>query len=596
MPRVLTLILLALPTVATAAEGWIGLLNATQKPVRFQLANGEQAGAATTIEAGEVRALPAGHTPTIRFDGANGESRYRLQPFGVYAFIPDGEAVGFQAVELAGKLPDPADVPALPVARPRQTVTVLLACDIAETRTRAAWEARARAVIAEANAILEQQINLTLLVSGVTDWRPDARLTDLDAARKDLMQHVRPGKARLVIGFTPQALGFDTAKEKSPQFAAVGPTLSDHLVVRDALPRPQAGRTEVLVQAIGRWLGAGGAPDTQTVMRPKLGDGLAGLVKFRVQFDPFNALIVNIVAAELREGHRSLDKLSPQSKARLVILYQSILAAKPADPATVDAIAALEPNAAAPVVVAEAQPEPARPKPVEADPRRTAIRHVVSAIRLRAQVVRDLPPGDRPRGDDLTNDLVRVASEVAATTAGPHAAAAVAVGIGIGLDDSTTLRDNIITRDLVRAVESDAEFKERTAALGRPTVRGRRDLCQHFALSSALTEILGAKGAELAGVTKELRDLGGESGFSFVDLLADFSGVAFAEKLLSDPNELGRVRIGFKTDEHVPAIAGLRENLTAKRFEADYGGLSDPRFKLAVTEVRDRVAKHLAGK
>jgi hypothetical protein len=50
----------------------------------------------------------------------------------------------------------------------------------------------------------------------------------------------------------------------------------------------------------------------------------------------------------------------------------------------------------------------------------------------------------------------------------------------IALDDSTILRNNPLVRSMVRSVESDAERKERIAALGSPTVRKRRDLCQHF--------------------------------------------------------------------------------------------------------------------
>ena len=51
-----------------------------------------------------------------------------------------------------------------------------------------------------------------------------------------------------------------------------------------------------------------------------------------------------------------------------------------------------------------------------------------------------------------------------------------------------------------------------------PTLHQRCDHCQRFAVSVALTEIVRAGLAEMAGVSKELSDMKSTSGFSFIDL------------------------------------------------------------------------------
>src|SRR5439155_12630756 len=88
------------------------------------------------------------------------------------------------------------------------------------------------------------------------------------------------------------------------------------------------------------------------------------------------------------------------------------------------------------------------------------------------------------------------------------------------------------TAALCRRAESDAERKQRLAVLGAPTMRGRRDLAQHFVVSCALVAVVGESLAEAAGLFKEQQDARpGGSGFSFVDLNADLAGVALAMRL-----------------------------------------------------------------
>jgi hypothetical protein len=144
------------------------------------------------------------------------------------------------------------------------------------------------------------------------------------------------------------------------------------------------------------------------------------------------------------------------------------------------------------------------------------------------------------------------------------------LGLGIGLDDSDTLLRDSCTTDFSRQVERPAERRARQAALGGPTIRGRRDWARHFFLSAYLTVLVGGPAAESAGVAKELADSRTPSGLSYRDLAANAAGVHFAEQLLNGRLPLEQVAAGFSVRELMPDVADLPEGipwqeLTARR-------------------------------
>jgi hypothetical protein len=373
-------------------------------------------------------------------------------------------------------------------------------------------------------------------------------------------------------------------------------------------------------------------------MRPQLGDGRAARAKFRVGLDPLNALAVAIWADEIRTGNlKRWDDLRAPARGRLKNLYRALAAATDGDTVArdyalmidrieerllADSRPVIEPAGGAPqrpanqpdppVVVqkmpAEVRPNPAPPQQppkvdlppavanhpdlrsrAAADAKADAVRRVVKAVTLRAGDLRGPDAGEKGRGDALTAELVRAAADVASTLSDDQKVPAFLLGLGIALDDSTVLRNNFKLRALCQAAESDEERQERLTVLGTPTIRGRRDLCQHFVVSVALTEELGPEMAEAAGMAKELLDMRRDSGFSFADLAADFAGIEFAQALKRDPRLLGRLRDGFTVDRYVPPITGLREGLTAEKVQEEFGYADDPRFKAAVDDVRKRV-------
>ncbi len=128
----------------------------------------------------------------------------------------------------------------------------------------------------------------------------------------------------------------------------------------------------------------------------------------------------------------------------------------------------------------------------------------------------------------------------------------------------------------------------------RVTLRGRRDLAQHFTASAALAAQGGSVFSDAVGLFKELTDTDGGSGFSFVDLAADRAGVRFAE--LATGSETGAKRVqraaleGLGENDFMPQVKDLPESLTKDQFERDYGGTQDRRYQALVERIDRRIA------
>jgi hypothetical protein len=194
------------------------------------------------------------------------------------------------------------------------------------------------------------------------------------------------------------------------------------------------------------------------------------------------------------------------------------------------------------------------------------------------------------KGDELTEYYVRAAAVAARRLPEKQRVPALLLALGVALDRDSLMRKNPVTAIPWRRVESDAERTERLKVLGTPTCHKRHDLAQHFAVSAALTALLGARAAETAGLLKELLDAEpGGSGFSFADLAADLSGVAFAQRLLDDPARLAGIEKRFTVAAFVVPPRGLTEDLTIEQFTKQYGGVRDARFRKELETLRKKV-------
>lgn len=136
-----------------------------------------------------------------------------------------------------------------------------------------------------------------------------------------------------------------------------------------------------------------------------------------------------------------------------------------------------------------------------------------------------------------------------------------------------------------------------TGKLAMPTVKPvlakREDLNQHFIFSAAI-KILSEQGLSIAiGEFKELMDRGqGGSGYSFVDLSADYAGVKFAQTA-TDPEKARQFQnlMAGNTNENTffPSIKGLPEGLSKKEFMAKFKQVDSPEYQALVNEIHQRV-------
>lgn len=129
----------------------------------------------------------------------------------------------------------------------------------------------------------------------------------------------------------------------------------------------------------------------------------------------------------------------------------------------------------------------------------------------------------------------------------------------------------------------------------KPTLGFRADLNQHFIFSAAI-KILSEQGLSIAiGEFKELMDRSPDgSGYSFVDLAADFAGVEFAIAATS-PSRAIYVQnlLAGKADEHLffPNIQGLPEGLGKDEFTLQFTKIDSPEYLKMVQNINQRIAK-----
>lgn len=134
-----------------------------------------------------------------------------------------------------------------------------------------------------------------------------------------------------------------------------------------------------------------------------------------------------------------------------------------------------------------------------------------------------------------------------------------------------------------------------TASAPRPfrplTLRGRRDLAQHFLTAAALASQGSDTLAELLGLAKEMNDMTSGSGFSFADLAADLAGTRFSHHTTRDQATARslrlRARAGLTENDLMPNIQGLPEGIGKATFAADYGSTHSPAYQ-ALQEVIER--------
>ena len=126
----------------------------------------------------------------------------------------------------------------------------------------------------------------------------------------------------------------------------------------------------------------------------------------------------------------------------------------------------------------------------------------------------------------------------------------------------------------------------------------REDLAKHWTFSAGLTAVLGEETAASLGELKELDDsLSGGSGFSFVDLAADRSGMHTALRTLNAASSASTAaELSRATDQDLLPTTLLQapEELPEKSFIDAFGALDRERYRQAVAAIDRSLARQRA--
>ncbi|WP_020589855.1 hypothetical protein [Desulfobacter curvatus] len=122
---------------------------------------------------------------------------------------------------------------------------------------------------------------------------------------------------------------------------------------------------------------------------------------------------------------------------------------------------------------------------------------------------------------------------------------------------------------------------------------GREDLVKHFFVSAGIAVSGGSKLSNLAGLSKEVDDSYGGSGFSFADLAADRAGVRLAELATGSAQKASAIQqkmAAAKTeDQFMPRIDNLPEGIMALQFKKRYSDFDSKAYTLVEDEITKRI-------
>jgi hypothetical protein len=578
-------ILLSLLFVTPAMGGVFVIANYTTEDLTFTVAEPGEKERKHTLPAFSVLPIPISGPADLKLPIGKKNDAVRVELANAYYIVPDRAfGIRIECAELPGKAPERDARPELnPIPRNPVKIPVTLLVDDADPRSEMLWKADARKRFDEAAAILEKQTGFRFEFAGFDTWKSDAKVKEMTAALDVFEDAVKVKPGALAIGFTSQKI--DTSQQ---EFGACRGMGSSHIIIREWWPKGEPERVEVLVRYLAMSQGAVNSPDPGSAMRAKLGDGLANNGGFVIRLDPLNALVLNLLADQRRQGITKLDAVPQPDRTRLTRVYSALLDAFPGEVQAIDYLNVLDKE------VAKADPKnpdggvKRDPLRVPDQAKRTeAIRIVVLAITDRAKA--NTGP-TALTGDELTTELLLAAAKAAQSLDEPNRVGAFLLGIGLALDDSNTLRTDPLTSSAVADVETNAERKERMAILGNPTLRNRRDLCRRFAVGCGTGELLTQTAAENGAISQARLDLQRASGFSFPSLSAEFAGIAFARILRENPEAVFKqIREKISTSELVPEPKGLRDGIGREKFEEAFGSTNDERFQGALSEIRKRV-------
>lgn len=514
------------------------------------------------LEPLEVKAMAYRPGMSLRFipagQGQDG-IELKLDPSSVYFFV-DSAAGLVELHKLDLKLDGS---PIRPSAhREPVTIPVYLLVDDEEPSTQKIWEPRVRRRLERASSLFERLVGVRFEPVDFGRWESPDTVTSLDASLRAFQQAVPVDRDKLAIGFTAQH------REDIPggHLGGIQGVLRSHILLREwSANMSEMEKLEVLVHELGHFLGAVHSPDPYSVMRSKLADRRVRGQGFPIDFDAVNVLLMNLVAEDLRmQNVDRVTGLTEPTRDRLSRIYEVI---------------GMETGGEKSAGQMQRQVE------THANPLVASTQHIVSRILAAAQ---SAPADTDPNA--LTEHYVRAAARGAADLPYELAPAAFLMGLGIAMDDSSILRDNPLTARFVSSVEDDQQRRDRIPMVGKPQLKGRRDLAQHFFVSVFLRASLGKFAAQSAGLAKEVQDAKGGSGFSYADLAADEAGIAWADAVLEGRIPVLKLAQSFTAEDFMPTVDDLPEGLKWEQWRDHYRLGGD---ETAYGQLRQRILERI---
>jgi hypothetical protein len=261
----------------------------------------------------------------------------RVDPYHAYVIQADDMGrVRVEGIELPGRSPErgavtdktPKNAPKRDsVRRDPVKIPVTLLVDDADPRTTARWRADVRKRFDGAAKILEAQTGFRLEVEGFDTWKSDREATTIEAHLTFFEAKTRVKAGGLAVGFVSRKLD----EGKNVPYGACRGLGAAHVLVREWVPGNEGEQVEVLVHYLAIALGAVESSETESVMRPRLGDGQALFAGFVVRLDPLNALALNLWADQRRVGVMTIADVPPIHRPRLLGVYRALAAGRPAD-------------------------------------------------------------------------------------------------------------------------------------------------------------------------------------------------------------------------------------------------------------------------
>lgn len=147
--------------------------------------------------------------------------------------------------------------------------------------------------------------------------------------------------------------------------------------------------------------------------------------------------------------------------------------------------------------------------------------------------------------------------------------------------------------DAARLLGDDISAEPRPRGV-RYMLHNRYDMAEHFLGSAALSLSADSALADYLGLLKELDDsrLGG-SGFSFVDLAADRTGIRFAALAAGEAAQASRIQeyLSGVTDENVlmPDFTDLPEFFDEETFRQSYGTPESADYQAVIEQIEARL-------